>query len=314
MKIKKILTFIILSVIIVFVGVYGVTRIFNFDNQDLGNDELSNTLTDDTSESYEDKEKENEEVFEIVNVQGGKISERFLPPEGFERVSVEEGTFEEYLRTLPLKPHGSPVLFYDGREKPRNVHEAVIDMDIGDRNLQQCADAVRRLRAEYLYAKGHYDRIQSTYVNGFIADYATWMEGNRIVVEGNNAYWVHRAEYSNEYESFRKYLEMVFSYANTVTLEQELKSIDVEDMQIGDVFMKGPLPGHCVIVVDMAKNIETGEKLFMIAQSYMPAQDIHVLKNNTDDSISPWYSINFGEVLSTPEWTFYDDQLMRFDD
>ena len=71
---------------------------------------------------------------------------------------------------------------------------------------------------------------------------------------------------------------MVFAYANTVSLERQLKSVDVKDMQIGDVFMKGPLPGHCVIVVDMAENEETGEKLFMIAQSYMPAQEIHVLK------------------------------------
>ncbi|HOP99614.1 MAG TPA: DUF4846 domain-containing protein [Acetivibrio clariflavus] len=52
----------------------------------------------------------------------------------------------------------------------------------------------------------------------------------------------------------------------------------------------------------------------MIAQSYMPAQDIHVLKNFNGTEISPWYSLNFGDVLNTPEWTFYKDQLMRFRD
>jgi hypothetical protein len=140
------------------------------------------------------------------------------------------------------------------------------------------------------------------------------MEGKRIVVEGNHAYWVQQTEYSNDFQSFRRYFDMVFAYANTVSLERQLKSVNVEDMQIGDVFMKGPLPGHCVIVVDMAENEETGEKLFMIAQSYMPAQEIHVLKNYKDPSISPWYSIDFGRVLSTPEWTFYDDQLMRYED
>ncbi len=50
----------------------------------------------------------------------------------------------------------------------------------------------------------------------------------------------------------------------------------------------------------------------MIAQSYMPAQDIHVLKNLNNPEISPWYDSNFGDKLYTPEWTFDKSQLMRF--
>nr|WP_101299387.1 DUF4846 domain-containing protein [Acetivibrio saccincola] len=95
--------------------------------------------------------------------------------------------------------------------------------------------------------------MQFKFVNAFVADYATWMEGNRIVVEGNHAYWVQQAEYSNDFRSFRNYFDMVFAYANTVNLERQLKCVDVKDMQIGDVFMEAPLPGHCVIVVDMAE-------------------------------------------------------------
>ena len=45
-------------------------------------------------------------------------------------------------------------------------------------------------------------------------------------------------------------------------------------MQIGDVLIQGGSPGHAVIVVDMAENPATGEKLYLLAQSYMPAQDI----------------------------------------
>ncbi|MGM2875088.1 DUF4846 domain-containing protein, partial [Bacillus cereus group sp. BC55] len=54
------------------------------------------------------------------------------------------------------------------------------------------------------------------------------------------------------------------------------------------------------------------EVMFMIAQSYMPAQNIHVLKNFNQQQNSPWYSTNFDVYLKTPEWTFTKDQLMRF--
>ena len=76
--------------------------------------------------------------------------------------------------------------------------------------------------------------------------------------------------------------------------------------------MRGQDPGHCVIVVDMAEHEVTGERLFMVAQSYMPAQDIHVLKNPGDGALSPWYELDFGDTLRTPQWIFTRDQLMRF--
>ncbi len=271
---------------------------------DINNPEIDNT--DRTDKMYNTDKV-------IINSDGTSIIERFSPPEGFERIYVEEDSFGAFLRNLPLKPYGSKVKYFDGRIKSKDVYEAVIDIDIGNRDLQQCADAVMRLWAEYLYDKEMYDKIHFNFVCGFKADYKTWMQGNRIVVKGNDAYWVKQTDYSDDYESFRQYLDMVFAYAGTESLEKEMKKINLEDMEIGDVFLKGSLPGHCVIVVDMAENNETGEKLFMIAQSYMPAQDIHILKNNNDSGLSPWYSMNFDKNLKTPEWEFTKDQLYRFE-
>ncbi len=51
----------------------------------------------------------------------------------------------------------------------------------------------------------------------------------------------------------------------------------------------------------------------MIAQSYMPAQDIHILKNLENDSINPWYMLESTNKLYTPEWTFEWKDLKRFD-
>jgi len=172
------------------------------------------------------------------------------------------------------------VHYFDGREKwNRSVYCAVVDMEIGKRDLQQCADAVIRLQAEYLYKHKAYDRIHFNFTNGFRADYTKWAEGYRISVKGNQVSWYKSKEKDYSYKTFRAYLDVVFAYAGTLSLAKELTSVPVTSMQIGDVLIQGGSPGHAVIVVDMAENPATGEKLYLLAQSYMPAQDIQVLVN-----------------------------------
>jgi hypothetical protein len=105
-------------------------------------------------------------------------------------------------------------------------------------------------------------------------------------------------------------MNMVFQYAGSASLSKELKSVPNEDIQPGDVFIQGGSPGHAVQVMDVVKNAE-GKKLFLLAQSYMPAQEMHVLVNLKNDAISPWYEIPEGELI-TPEWTFPANSLKRF--
>jgi hypothetical protein len=255
------------------------------------------------------------EPVSLINEIGITIEERFLLPEGFVRVHVEQGSFAEYLRGQKLKPHGSNVLYYDGREKvAKGVHEAVLDKSIGDRDLHQCADAIMLLRGEYLYNQGRYDEIVFHFVNGFKTEYKKWMQGYRITVKGNKAAWVKSRQYSDSYEEFRRYMDIVFAYASTLSLEKELVQVNKDNMEIGDVFIKGADPGHAIIVMDMAENPSTGEKLFVVAQSYMPAQETHVLRNPNDENMSPWYSLNYSGTLRTPEWRFEENQLRRFVD
>lgn len=253
-----------------------------------------------------------EEIHPILNTEGTTIESRFNVPKGFERVTVEPNSFEAYLRSLPLKPDGSQVHYYDGRTKSNNVYAAVVDLNIGKRDLHQCADAVMKLRAEYLWHAKKYDQIHFNFTNGFRVDYSKWMQGQRIGFNGNKTYWKTGGTPSNTYASFWKYMELIFTYAGTLSLDKELKSKTIEEMKIGDVFIKGGSPGHAVIVVDMATNKTTGEKLFMIAQSYMPAQETQVLKNFNQSEISPWYSTNNLKQLNTPEWNFSLDQLKSF--
>ncbi len=244
--------------------------------------------------------------------EGALLSQRFLVPEGYERIPVEGASFQEWLRNLPLKPEGEPVLLFDGRKKTAQVHAAVIAMEIGDRDLQQCADAAIRLRAEYLYQSGQKDAIAFNFTNGFRADYTNWRMGKRIQVNGNTVNWTNSGEASDDYRTFRSYLDMVFAYAGTLSLSKELKSVSLDTLQAGDVFIQGGSPGHCVMVMDVAVNAE-GDKRFILAQSYMPAQEIHILKNDKNPHESPWYAPGEAAVLATPQWTFSWDELKRFE-
>ncbi len=224
-----------------------------------------------------------------------KISEIILPS-GYEREKIDSNSFAFFLRNFPLKKDNT-VYYFNGKKKyNQSIHFAVLDIDVGTRDLQQCADAVMRLRAEYLFKTKQYSKIHFNFLSDkkprFYTDYA---HNNR------------------SYKTFRKYMNYIFSYANTSSLHDEIKKVKIEDMQIGDVFIqKGNPYGHAIIIVDMAEKKATGEKIFLIAQSFMPAQSIHILKNFNNKNINPWYPLNFGQNLYTPEWTFSKEDLRRF--
>jgi hypothetical protein len=240
------------------------------------------------------------------------LYQRFIPPSGFERVFADSGSFAFYLRHLPLKPPGAKVLLHDGREKPNpGIYEAVVALPIGKKDLHQCADAVIRLRAEYLWRQGQHDKIHFNLTNGFRVDYERWRKGGRVKVVGNQTSWEQKVAASDSYASFWQYLEFVFTYAGTLSLSKELEPVEVSQLQIGDVFIQGGSPGHAVIVVDLATD-SAGKKMFLLAQSYMPAQEIQVLTNPRNGKSSAWYSADFGELLETPEWNFKSSDLKRF--
>ena len=224
---------------------------------------------------------------------------------------AEEGSLTEFLRTYPLKEHSSPVLLYDGSEKwSQDAHVAVFALPIEERDLQQCADSVMRVYAEYYWSAQKYEKIRFHFTNGFWAEYGKWREGYRISVEGNQVSWVKSANYDDSYETFVKFLRMVFTYAGTLSMEQESEQISVKEARVGDVILKGGSPGHVVMIVDMCEN-EQGQKAFLLAQGYMPAQEFHVLKNPAHEE-NPWYYE--GELtgrIRTPEYGFGKGCLKR---
>jgi hypothetical protein len=218
-------------------------------------------------------------------------------PAGFERVPVSTGFFAAYLRNLPLRKDKT-VYLYNKQPKPnQSIHYAVIDISTGDKDLQQCADAIMRLRAEYFFDKKLYDSIRFKKGDHGAYQFLPYLKKSAQTARA----------------SFLQFMEMVFMYCGTYTLEQSLQPVkDFSKMQPGDVFVKGGAPGHAEIVIDMAVNKATGKKIYLLAESYMPAQDIHVLLNPVNTALGPWHELTDDQQVITASWTFSKNQLRRW--
>src|SRR5439155_25136555 len=184
------------------------------------------------------------------------------------------GSFGEWLRGLPLLPAGAQVHLFDGQLKARqDVHAQVIDLDVGARDLQQCADAVMRLRAEYLLSVGRPIVFHPDPGKPRTLAWAPARSAGRVAMTG-----------PPERARFRKFLVAVFADAGTASLAAEMKRGNLP-LAPGDVLIQGGYPGHAVLVLDAA-DAPDGRRLVLLGQSYMPAQQFHVLRNLADPSLS----------------------------
>ena len=240
------------------------------------------------------------------------VARRIAPPPGYHRVAVPPESFTAWLRNLPLRPSGSPVHLHDGSlKRNQRAHHSVLAMDVGARNLQQCADAVMRLRTEYLWAHDRQDEICFRFTSGSRASWSAWANGERPVRGTSGRQWKRSARRDKSYTNLRRYLKRLFIYAGSASLERELEPVTSgAEVAAGDVLIQGGFPGHAVIVLDVTTN-DAGEMMMMLAQSYMPAQEIHILRN-PETPKSPWYPVRAEGILDTPQWTFHMSDLRRF--
>jgi hypothetical protein len=224
----------------------------------------------------------------------------FPPPAGYTRVAVEPGTFGAWLRGLPLRPEGTPVRDFQGGQvlagdDPRLA--AVAELEVGTANLQQCADSIIRLHAEWLWAQGQKDRIAYRFTSGDLASWPRYAAGERAKISGSKVKWARTASADSSRASFRAYLDLVFTYAGTLSLQAEKQRPSRESIRPGDYFVLGGSPGHAVLVLDVAVNAQ-GQRVALLGQGFIPAQDFQVLSPAQD---GPWFSLAVEEV-ATPFW------------
>ncbi len=245
----------------------------------------------------------------VIDPEGMTLETRFPVPSGYHRIPGKDSGYADYLRKLPLLPDGSPVLLFNGNLKEYQAgHVAVVDMDVGNRDLQQCADAAMRLRTEYLYHSDQHDKMIYHLTNRQELSWPKWKTGYRLKYLGERkTEYIKMAGAGGSYETYRKWLDTLMMYGGVDSVKKfDATALELDDIEPGDVFAS---TGHLIIIIDVVQN-DDGDKKFMLAQSYMPAQQIEILKNPYDAS-TPWYSLEMvrqvyasGNPFTTPEWQF----------
>ena len=244
--------------------------------------------------SINDEILDQNDLVTVIKPKELKIFTRFETPENYKR-SIQNTEFAKWLNNLSLKNSNVPVYTYEGRVKTNpNVYVGVIDLVQPKKNLQFNSNALLRLRAEYLYRSKNYKKLDEL-----------------SNIKANPTTYTDFTNGDNSYNKFTEYLNNYLSSITPNSINELLTRVSLKEIQIGDIFFQsGNIKNHGVIVIDMAKNYK-GQKLFILAQSYYPSQDIQVLTNPSNDFISPWYEAKEG-VLLTPEWRFLTSDLMRF--
>ena len=235
-------------------------------------------------------------------------------PAGYQRIEQQDGTFGGWLRGLPLRDASAEVHAYDGsvlrRADDRRVW-AVAELDVSPIDVQQCADSVIRMHAEWLWSRGDKAKIGYHFLSGDYATYQAYAGGERPQVDGNKVKWGRSAAASDSRKTFRSYLDMVFNYASTISLAHRAKKLDKADLAPGDFFVLPGGPGHAILILDVAIDA-SGKRVALLGQGFMPAQDFHVLESG-EAGVSPWFSLE-GDAVDTPFWPepFPWSSLRRF--
>lgn len=237
--------------------------------------------------------KENSTKVLPLTVKPKRVCEIPLPP-NYQRLQQDSNSFGYFLQHIKLKADNT-VYYYDGAKKlNQDLHYAVLDIPLPQKDLQQCADAIMRLRAMYFFERKEYTKIEFKSA-AMVLNFDTFLRNTDI--ENVNA-------------AFNIYLEKVFNNCGTYNLSDMLHSKQsLNNIEAGDVFVKGGSPGHAMIVVDVAINKATNQRIYLLAQSFMPAQSVHIVVNENNENLSPWYIANANTAIVTPGYIFSTHHL-----
>lgn len=251
-----------------------------------------------------------------------RLDKRFQVPSGFTRVPLAAGSFGAWLRGLPLERGGASVVSHRGEIILPPAHRnlaAVVAIDVGAQDLQQCADSVIRLHAEWAWSQGRRDQSYRA-ASGAEMPFARWASGERVTVSGpagSKLTWAPATRADSSHRAFRAYLDSVFAWANTGALARDTTPIALADLRPGDFVVQPGGPGHAVLVLDLA-SASDGRRVVLLGQGFMPAQSFQVLHPGKQDpdstpgnvGDSAWFHVDEAG-LATPFWPRFPWTALR---
>ncbi|MCK4766062.1 MAG: hypothetical protein KAW12_27940, partial [Candidatus Aminicenantes bacterium] len=191
-------------------------------------------------------------------------------PGGYTRLDYPAGSFSDWVQALPLK-NNKEILRHDGGTVGFDFYDtiAVVDMPLlfsGD--LEQCADYCMRFWAEYHKAK-------NLLPNLYLFDY----NGSRKPFSASN-------------KSFKNFLKWAFAFSNSHSLKKGCKTIKEAELRPGDMIVQNERGGigHVSMIMDICET-KTGQRLYLIGYSFMPAQEFHIEKAAEKYGSSGWFTL-----------------------
>ncbi|HET7001076.1 MAG TPA: DUF4846 domain-containing protein [Puia sp.] len=224
-------------------------------------------------------------------------------------LSYPSDSWQSFLQHLPTE--NKPIVDYKGNQiYNQQKHFAILTYDIGTTDLQQCADALIRLRSEYLFSQKKYTQIGFHFNSGIYYRLMDYLQGVHPIFRNGQQVLVQTGTVSElSHTSLRKWLDIVYTYANTVSLCKELKKAD--GLQTGTVIIFPGNPGHCCIIIDEAIT-DKRDTVYKLAEGYMPAQSMYVLSNPFEPEWNPWYHLGKAEI-NTASCSFRSYYLKKFE-
>ncbi|MBI4727371.1 hypothetical protein HY768_09175 [candidate division TA06 bacterium] len=191
-------------------------------------------------------------------------------PAGYTAVEYPASGYSHWVTRCPLKSN-LDILDHSGRKVPPGAYSvyAVLDLPpLFSGDLEQCADYAMRLWAEYHKDRNILDKL-------YLFDY-----------NGRRQY------YKASHLSDRNFLHRAFANSSSYFLKQGCAAVDAAALVPGDMVVQNERGGvgHVSVVLNVCLN-SSGQKLYLLGFSYMPAQEFHVERALEGYGTEGWFTL-----------------------
>ena len=126
------------------------------------------------------------------------------------------------------------------------------------------------MRAEYLFKTKKFGEIKFHFTSGNLLHWEDYKNGKRAFVNGNSVSCRKTKNFDDSYQNFRNYLDLIFTYAGTISLNKEtFPIIDNKKLKSGDILITAGSPGHVVFIAGVSKNAEGKKYIFWLKVSHL---------------------------------------------